>query len=133
MADSTKILDNIHIYLLDDDEAVCESLAAIFELHGAKVQTFYSLSETRNATLDGQPGILVFDIQLSDGLGHELLIELRCRGIALPAILMSGRSQIKDSLSSRELQEIFVEKPVDGDALAVRIAAVLAASEAGLK
>ncbi|WP_167591874.1 response regulator [Jiella endophytica] len=128
MANAAKILNAVHIYLLDDDEAVCDALATILELHGAKVQTFSSLSETRNARLDGHPGILLFDVQLLDGLGQDLLVELRGRGVATPAILMSGRAEIDELEPIMEHCEFVLEKPVDGDELATRIAALVAAA-----
>tara|TARA_R110002020_G_scaffold15263_1_gene54543 strand:- start:222 stop:620 length:399 start_codon:yes stop_codon:yes gene_type:complete len=125
MTDLSKPLDSVHVYLLDDDEAVCDSLAAVLEMHGARIETFLSVNEMRAAQLENRDGVLIFDIQLQDGLGHELLAELRDRGITMPAILMSGNLEKGRLQSLSGLCEILLEKPVDGDDLALRIAAVL--------
>ncbi|MBP0614480.1 response regulator [Jiella mangrovi] len=125
MADRAKLLDAVNVYLLDDDEAICESLSTILEIHGARVQTFLSISETRSAHFDQQPGILIFDVQLGDGLGHEFLSELRSRGIDTPVIFMSGRIERGEMKNLMSLSEAVLEKPVDGDDLAVKIAAIV--------
>ena len=125
MAEKAKILDRVHVYVLDDDEAVRDSIASILAMHGAIVETFGSLGETREAKFDGKPGILLFDICLEDGFGHEFLVELRHRGVSLPAILMTGRFDSMTIEPIRQICDIIAEKPIDGDDLAMQIAAAV--------
>jgi two-component system, LuxR family, response regulator FixJ len=117
------------VYLLDDDEAVRESLAAILGLHDITVETFATAAAFLSAQFETHRSCLLIDIHLADGNGVETLSSLRRRGVTLPAILMSGRIEPRDRQEMENLGPvIFLEKPIDGDALAALLEEMLAAT-----
>jgi FixJ family two-component response regulator len=108
------------VYLLDDDEAVRESVAAILTLHDITVHAYGLASAFLAACFNAERACLLIDIHLEDGNGVETLSELRRRGVKLPAILMSGRIQHQGDREFEGLEPfVFLEKPIDGDAVAL--------------
>ncbi len=110
------------VYLLDDNEAVRESVAAILGLHDITVHTYESAEIFQSLHFDEPRACLLIDIHLGDGNGIETLSALRKRGVQLPAILMSGRVQAQEPAEFEGLEPVvFLEKPIDGDAIAAML------------
>ena len=69
--------------------------------------------------------LLLSDLGLPDGSGHDLLRRLRSRGHKLPAVALSGYGQEEDIRCSREAGfAVHLTKPVSREALVAVIAAV---------
>lgn len=79
------------IFIVEDDEAVRDSLAAVLEAVGYRVAAFGSAREFLNAYRPGFDGCLVVDLDMPELDGPELVGILIARQISLPAVLMSGR------------------------------------------
>ena len=70
--------------------------------------------------------LLISDLRLPDGSGHDLLRELRSQGLRLPAIAMSGYGQEEDIRRSYEAGfAAHLTKPGSPEALAEAIALVV--------
>ena len=120
------MLTGITIYLVEDDEAVRDSLSAILRTWGANVQSFASVAEITAASLDESYACLVVDIRLPDGDGFDLLHQLRQRQVNHPAIFVTGeRTMDLTQATARAGAVALVEKPVDGEAIALLIKEVL--------
>jgi FixJ family two-component response regulator len=79
------------IFIVDDDDAVCDSLAAVLETAGYTVTTFRSAEQFLDAYRPGASGCLIVDLDLPEMSGPTLVGTLVAREIKLPAVLMSGR------------------------------------------
>jgi len=82
------------IYVIDDDEAVGDSLRVLLELRGFSVATYPS----GEAFLQNHPprdepraGCILLDLDLPGMDGLELLRTLRRAGSRLPVIVITGR------------------------------------------
>jgi FixJ family two-component response regulator len=117
------------IHLVDDDDAVRESLRMLLEVHGLNVRAFPSA----NALLEDPQGenadCFLLDLHMPGLSGLELLELLRKRGNFTPAILLTG---CYDPLLSARLSKanIFVvlQKPPGTSTLLAAIKSAAAAN-----
>ncbi|MEZ6189365.1 MAG: ATP-binding protein [Planctomycetota bacterium] len=78
------------VLLVDDHDALRQSLSYALALYGFGVTAARSLTEARERLAEERPAAIVLDVLLPDGRGVELLRELRGAGDRVPVILTSG-------------------------------------------
>ena len=104
--------DHLRVLILEDNDAVRQSLAYSLALYGWEIFSAASLAEARAVVQEMKKlDVIVVDVLLGDGKGTELLDELRALEPDLPAVLCSGFSG--DALEGRLDNDYtaFVEKP----------------------
>ncbi len=109
---------DIIVHIVDDDEAVRNSLAFLLASAGFAVRTHASAS----AFLDAAPAIgnacLVTDLRMPDVDGVELLRRLRARGTLPPAIVVTGHGDVQMAVEAMKSGALdFIEKPFSDDTL----------------
>jgi two-component system, LuxR family, response regulator FixJ len=77
------------VYVIDDDDAVRDSICMLLESYGIAARP-YASGMAFLADLPPEHGCLFVDVDMSGINGLELLDRLRSRGIAIPAIVMTG-------------------------------------------
>jgi FixJ family two-component response regulator len=108
-----KKVNALMIYLIDDDEAVRDSLTILLESHGYKVTSFASAAEfTKAYKFDGK-GCLLLDHHLPGVTGLDFLASPAGAALDLPVILITGGSNevIRDRATALGVA-VFFEKPV---------------------
>jgi len=115
------------IYIVDDDEAVMDSLQALLETFGFNVQSYGSGSEFLADEGHRAAGCLVIDQHMPGVSGLDTVDNLRSNGVQIPTILISGRldyvtTQRATRLGVREL----LDKPVAAERLLQAIRTTLA-------
>ena len=115
------------IYIVDDDEAVQDSLRALLESADLKVET-YGSGPAFLATLDkDRRGCVVLDIDLPDMDGLEVLDRLATMNAAIPVILITGRYDQAARARTRKTRAMTVlEKPMRDGILLETIGRALA-------
>jgi two-component system, LuxR family, response regulator FixJ len=110
------------VYVVEDDDAVRDSLAALLEPEGFFIKTYSSADRFLN-DLDRIPhgrdqGCLLLDLHMPGKSGHELLSVLAVRDCHLPVIVMTGNAddRIKKQLLARGAVAV-LGKPADADQL----------------
>jgi DNA-binding response OmpR family regulator len=78
-----------HVLLVEDDADTAELLRILLGRHGFAVTVAGSVGTALAAAGAGPVDVLVIDLQLPDGSGHDLLRRLRKDG-HVPAIALSG-------------------------------------------
>lgn len=78
------------VVVVDDDEAVRESLAFLLETAGYVVESFASAGRCLAALRPAAITCLVVDQHMPEMTGLEFLAELHRRGIRLPSLLITG-------------------------------------------
>jgi FixJ family two-component response regulator len=117
------------VAVVDDDAAVRNSLKFSLEIDGFSVRTYANGDELLNALDLAACRCLVVDQDMPRMKGLELISALRRRGIAIPAILISGHVTPALTRQAGEAAIPVVEKPFLGNRLIESIrAAVKAAS-----
>jgi FixJ family two-component response regulator len=114
------------VYIVDDDDAIRESLALLMRSEGLQTQSFSSAIEFLDA-YDGRSGCLVVDVRMPGMSGLELQEALNTRNIALPLIVMTGHGDVSVAVQAMRAGAVdFVEKPFNTSELLQRIHEVLA-------
>jgi two-component system response regulator FixJ len=107
--------DPIHIALIDDDEAVLDSLALYLARQDVKASGFRS-TEDFLAALDRPTAFdcVVSDVRLPGMSGLDLVRRLVERRLAAPIILITGHGDIDMAVSAIKIGAFdFIEKPFD--------------------
>jgi two-component system response regulator FixJ len=100
------------VHIVDDDEAVRQSLAFLLSTAGIPVRVYESATSFLAALPTLQPGCLVTDVRMPDMTGIELLQQLRDRDIKLPVIVITGHGDIPLAVEAMKSGAIdFIEKP----------------------
>ena len=115
------------VHIVDDDEAVRESLAALVEAAGFLSKTYPSAVELLNSpgglTADG----FVVDIRMPEMNGLELQQELNRRGIRAPLIIITGHADVSLAVQAMKAgASDFIEKPFEGERLLTSLKEALA-------
>lgn len=107
------------ILIVDDSEAVRMTLEAIFEDRGFAVVGVESVAQAR-AQLARPFDAALFDLNLPDGSGLELVRELRARCPAAITVVLSGELGIDPACA-----DLVAVKGGDPDELAMRVEQLL--------
>lgn len=117
------------VFIVDDETDVRESLARLLRSEGLAVETFGSAQEFLDQAPEQRSGCLVLDVHMPGLSGPELHDILLERGIGLPVIYLTGRSNIATGVRAmKQGARDFLEKPVDADDLLVVVRQALQAS-----
>lgn len=117
------------VHVVDDDEAVRQSLAFLLGSAGLAVR-LYDSAAAFLASLSGvRDGCLITDIRMPDMTGLELLHALRAQACFLPTIVITGHGDVPLAVEAMKAGAVdFIEKPFDQEVL---LGAVQAALERG--
>jgi FixJ family two-component response regulator len=110
------------VFIVDDDQAVRDSMQLSLEKSNLAVETYASADDFLNAYDPDRPGCLVVDIRMPGMSGLELQEALFARDSRLPVIFITGHADIPASVQAMRTGAFdFLEKPYHKDALLARI------------
>ena len=106
------------ICIVDDDASVADSLQALLETFGFKVQSYGSGREFLADKRHHAAGCLLIDQHMPGHSGLDVVDNLRKRGIELPTILISGRldTSTRERATRLGVREL-LDKPVPASRL----------------
>ena len=124
------MVDNPVVHIVDDDEAVRQSLAFMLSSAGVAVRLY----ESARSFLDGldhvQCGCLITDVRMPDMTGIELLHCIKQRAPRLPTIVITGHGDVPLAVEAMKAGAIdFIEKPFDEQAILDAVKAALEQTE----
>ena len=106
------------VFIVDDEADVRDSLARLLRSEGLAVETFGSAQDFLDQSPEDRIGCLVLDVHMPGLSGPELHDQLIERGLLLPVIYLTGRSNIATGVRAmKQGAQDFLEKPVDADDL----------------
>lgn len=106
------MLPKANLYVIDDDEAVRDSLAAQLDSAGFIVRKFASAREFLGEARSLLPGCLISDVRMPELDGLELLDRLMTLGVRFPTVMMTGQGDVGMAVRAMKAGAIdFVEKP----------------------
>jgi RNA polymerase sigma factor (sigma-70 family) len=110
--------DTQWVYVVDDDQAMRESLQWLIESVAMRVRTFASANEFLQAYREDWSGCLLLDVRMPGMSGLELQACLAQGDIRLPVIVITGHGDVSMAVRAMKAGAVdFIEKPFNDDAL----------------
>ncbi|MGO9931693.1 MAG: response regulator transcription factor [Steroidobacteraceae bacterium] len=109
------------VYVVDDDEAVRDSLEFLLKSVGLPISRHVS-AQVFLAAYSGQPGCLVLDMCMPGMSGLELQQHLKARGVNIPVLFITGHGDIPMAVEAmRQGAYDFLTKPFHDQDLIDRV------------
>ena len=100
------------VFVVDDDEAVCDSLRLLMKSIGLTAETYSCAAEFLDAFDPDKPGCLILDIRMPGMTGLDLQKELANRHSLLPIIFITGHGDVPMAVQAVQQGAIdFIQKP----------------------
>src|SRR5579859_1814967 len=111
---NTPVTTQETVFVVDDDEAVRDSLRWLLEANGYRVQCFSSAEQFIDAYQPGQHACLILDVRMQGMSGLELQERLITDNASLPIIFVTGHGDVPMAVSTMKKGAMdFIEKPFD--------------------
>ena len=118
------------VHLVDDDEAVRDSLTALLEAHGFTVRDFASAEAFLDVCPADASGCLLTDIRMPDMDGLTLQERVAASFPGLAVIVMTGHADVPLAVRAMKAGAVdFLEKPFPAAAIVDTIRRALAQAE----
>jgi two-component system response regulator FixJ len=115
------------VFVVDDDDAVRDSLRLLLKSAGIACAVFASGQEFLAAHDAAQPGCLLLDVRMPGLSGLELQQELSLRGAPIPIIFITGHGDIPMAVEAMQHGAFdFLQKPFRDQELLDRVQRALA-------
>ncbi|WP_247887343.1 response regulator FixJ [Azospirillum sp. SYSU D00513] len=119
------------VFIVDDDEAVRDSLAILLESAGFQVESFDSPLAFLRSDAPSRPGCLLTDVRMPEMNGIEMQERLVREGRTLPVIVMTGHADVPLAVRAMKAGAAdFIEKPFEDQQLIDSLRAALARAAA---
>lgn len=110
------------IYIVDDDEAMRDSMTWLLEGEGYHVACFDSAERFLQSRRDNMRGCLILDVRMPTMSGLELHEKLDAFGSRLPVIFVTGHGDVPMAVAALQRGACdFIEKPFHNEDLLSRI------------
>ncbi len=117
------------VHIIDDDEAVRDSLAFLLENADLTVETYESAVQFLDRLAAARPGCIVTDVSMPEMTGLDLVTELKVRGVNIPVVVMTGHADVPLAVDAMKAGVIdFIEKPFSEEAILIAVRGALALS-----
>ena len=115
------------VFVVDDDEAMRDSLDFLLSSAGCAVRTFEAAERLLEALTDSNCGCVVSDVRMPGVDGLELLRRIKAARPSLPVVIITGHGDVPLAVEAMKLGAAdFVEKPFDDERLIGVVQAALA-------
>jgi two-component system CheB/CheR fusion protein len=102
------------IYVVDDDNHICEALRNVLEDEGRTVEDYGTCEAFLESYRPGREACLLIDAYLPGMSGLELLQRLRDAHYGLPAIMITGHGDVPMAVQAMKAgASDFIEKPIN--------------------
>lgn len=106
------------VFVVDDDQAMRNSLKWLIESIGMQVRTYSSADEFLSSYYPGQAGCLLLDVRMPGMSGLELQAHLARRESRLPVIIITGHGDVAMAVKAMKAGAVdFIEKPFHDEEL----------------
>lgn len=120
------MVDEGYIHVVDDDEAIRDSLIFLFKAANLQVQAYDSATAFLERLSLAKGGCVVTDVRMPGMSGIELLQRLRDMSIAIPVVVITGHGDVALAVEAMKCGAVdFLEKPFDDDVLLATVRAAL--------
>ena len=111
-----------HVHIVDDDEAIRDSLSWLMKTRGVACLTFASGEAFLEAWTPDLCGAILLDMRMGGMNGSELFDILRGQGNQMPVIFLTGHGDVPMAVAALKKGAFdFVEKPCNDNELVDRL------------
>jgi two-component system response regulator FixJ len=115
-------MDQATVFIVDDEEAVRDSIAMLLRSVRLQTRCFVDAAEFLERYRPEEPGCLVIDVRMPRMSGLELQQELNRRGWTLPLIFITGHGDVPMAVEAMRAGALdFLQKPFKDDDLIRRV------------
>jgi len=106
------------VFVVDDDQAMRQSLQWLIESVGMAVETYGSADEFMNNYYPGRAGCLLLDVRMPGMSGLELQQHFVDHEIRIPIIIITGHGDVPMAVRAMKAGAVdFIEKPFNDELL----------------
>lgn len=110
------------VHVIDDDEAMRDSLAFLLDTAGLTACTYDSAQAFLDALEAVAAGVIVTDIRMPGMTGLDLVRRLKARACAYPVIMITGHGDVPLAVEAMKAGVVdFLEKPFEEETLLAAI------------
>jgi two-component system, LuxR family, response regulator FixJ len=114
------------VHIIDDDQALRESLAFLLRTAQLEVRSFDSGKAFLDALPDASLGCVITDIRMPEMSGIDLLGHLKELKVGVPVIVITGHGDVPLAVEAMKIGAAdFFEKPFNDDQLVASVRAAL--------
>ena len=114
------------VHVIDDDEAIRQSLAFLLQAAKLEVKTYSSAMAFLDALPDAAAGCVITDVRMPGMSGVDLLRRLKELKIGVPVIVITGHGDVALAVEAMKAGAVdFLEKPFDDDVLLASVQSAL--------
>lgn len=118
------------VHVIDDDEALRESLAFLLRAAQLEVKSYPSARAFLDELPDESLGCVITDVRMPDISGIDLLRRLKELKIGVPVIVVTGHGDVALAVEAMKIGAAdFFEKPFDDDLLLASVRSALREQE----
>jgi len=118
--------DNATVHVIDDDEAIRQSLAFLLQAAKLEVKTYSTAMAFLDALPDAASGCVITDVRMPGMSGVDLLRRLKELKIAVPVIVITCHGDVALAVEAMKAGAVdFLEKPFDDDVLLASVQSAL--------
>jgi two-component system response regulator FixJ len=118
------------VYLIDDDEAMRDSLSFLLSTEGLDVRAYESAVAFLNEAPEVTEGCIVTDVRMPDMTGLQLVRRLKEMGVGAPVIVITGHGDVPLAVEAMKAGVFdFLEKPFSDDQILRALKAARAHAE----
>ena len=120
-------MNNPQVFIVDDDEAIRDSLGWLLQSRGVTNRTYASAEDFLADWRPDLAGCMLLDIRMDGMSGEELFERLLERACSIPVIFLTGHGDVPMAVSALKKGAFdFVEKPCNDNELVDRVLEALA-------
>ena len=118
------------VFVVDDDQAMRNSLKWLIESVGVQVESFSSADEFLRQYQPGRAGCLVLDVRMPGMSGLDLQEHLVEKGMQIPVVIITGHGDVPMAVRAMKHGAVdFIEKPFNDEVLLDAIRRAIAHEE----
>ena len=126
------------VYVVDDDDAIRDSLKVLLESDGLAAEGFASgrdfMDAYNTSAHENLAACLLLDVRMPDMNGLEMQAELARQQINLPIIIITGHADVPIAVKALKSGAVdFIEKPFSGDRILASVRSALEIADKNYK
>ena len=116
---------DMRVLLAEDEKSMSRALTVILTRNNYSVDAVYNGQDALDYITGGDYDLAILDVMMPGLDGFEVLGRIRAKGIQIPVMMLTAKSQVDDKVEGLDLgANDYLTKPFDGKELLARLRAM---------